>query len=115
MTTNNRNVQLQYHVIMLTVMEGAEDLMKRRKFMTARLPYAKKWIFYFCFVISGVLCVCMYVCMYVCVCVCVCVYVCMYVCMCKYIYLRFISSFSDDVYTNYTQNFISYITAETVR
>ena len=36
--------------------------------MTARLPYA---FLYFCFVISGVLCV----------------YVCLYVCMCVYTYL----------------------------
>jgi hypothetical protein len=29
MNTNNRNVRLQYHVVVLTVMGRAEDLMKR--------------------------------------------------------------------------------------
>ena len=30
MNTNNRNVRLQQHVVLLTVMEPAEDLIKRQ-------------------------------------------------------------------------------------
>jgi len=42
MNTNNRNVRLQYHVVLLTVMEQAEDLIKKYSWVLMMMIKMKK-------------------------------------------------------------------------